>query len=184
MLLHLRLDEADALNIARLIGPDITACIICVITAVVCFFYQGTQAQNNNIEVEVHEQVVFEDPENPHSAPHSPVTPIVIERPEKKTSPSRAAQFCIALLRLSDFIFVLLLALVAVIWPCVLSAIYFLTFLLVITWWSVYLPLKRPVLNGIKIFLLIYSAAHLVVLYLYQLQVFQQHVEPFSFAAK
>ncbi|CAM1300366.1 Uncharacterised protein PB.3432, partial [Pycnogonum litorale] len=73
-----------------------------------------------------------------------------------------------------NFAVVFFIAAAAIIHPSVTSAIYFLSFIAVTTWWACYKKLGF-VYAILRIFLLIYSGLHFVVLYLYQLP-YSQHI--------
>ena len=62
-----------------------------------------------------------------------------------------------------------------VIYPSVISAVYFVSFLFLATWLSSYKTLGRK-FAGFRIFLLVYSGLHLLLLHLYQFQFFQEFV--------
>lgn len=84
---------------------------------------------------------------------------------------------------IGEFLVVLLLAASGIILPTVIASIYFLSFLYVATWWSFYKTLGRK-FGGFRIFLLIYCAIHILVLYLYQFQFFQDVLPPDDFIAR
>uniref|UniRef100_A0A914C7C0 Piezo-type mechanosensitive ion channel component n=1 Tax=Acrobeloides nanus TaxID=290746 RepID=A0A914C7C0_9BILA len=86
--------------------------------------------------------------------------------------------------RLSDILLMLFVVITGIVQPSLLNAVYFLVFLLVITWWALYTPLKRDTFNLIKKLLILYSAAHFIILYLYQIPVFQDLVDPQNFGAR
>jgi len=86
----------------------------------------------------------------------------------EKSSPAHA-YFVMFALRLSDLAMALLLAFVASIWPCVLSGFYFVSLLLLCSWWASHWPLRRRVYNTFKLMLTSYCALHIVLLYVYQM---------------
>lgn len=73
------------------------------------------------------------------------------------------------------FITMLLLAAAGIIVPSVISAVYFLSFLVVATWWAFYMTWGRT-FNVLQLVWLVYSGSHIIVLYLYQFQFFQEEV--------
>lgn len=94
--------------------------------------------------------------------------------------------------QLSDVLAMVGLCLMGTMAPSLLTVLYFLTFLALITWWALYKPIVRsaPVLlptfvapgfmprngraslNRIKALVLVYMGGHIVLLYLYQLPYF------------
>ncbi len=84
----------------------------------------------------------------------------------------------------SDVMAVVLLCLVGTVWPSVLSALYFVIFLGLVLWWSIYKPVKRRALNAVKFLLIFYSGLHLIIIYLYQLHFFQTFLDPSSLIAR
>ena len=76
-----------------------------------------------------------------------------------------------------EFLVALLLAASGIASPSVLSAVYFLVFLAIATWWAGYQQLGRR-FRVVRVFLLVYSAAHLLTEYLYQMQFFQEILHP------
>lgn len=54
----------------------------------------------------------------------------------------------------------------------------------IVTWWSLYSPLKRNSFNQIKISLIFYSAFHFLLLFLYQIPVAQVYFDPEGFTAR
>ncbi|KAL7985611.1 hypothetical protein Chor_004181 [Crotalus horridus] len=60
-----------------------------------------------------------------------------------------------------------------IILPSACSAVYFFTFLGLCTWWSWNCPISPVLFNSLCVFLAIFSAGHIIVLYIYQLPYFQ-----------
>lgn len=57
--------------------------------------------------------------------------------------------------------------------PCILSSVYFITFLFAATWWALYKPLQRHIFNTLKRLVICYCALHFLLLYMYQIPFFQ-----------
>lgn len=151
-------------------GCDIAVTVTTVVTSVVCFIYKSANRVSNEID-----EVVITNGNLANEERRKTVN-------SEYTSVKN--RFGINLARLAEVFPVVLLGLISVIWPCVLSSVYFMTFLIISTWWSIYLPVKRRTFNLFKLTLLFYCAFHMIVLYLYQLQVFQQTLLPQSLVAK
>lgn len=73
---------------------------------------------------------------------------------------------------MGEFILVTLLAASGVILPSLLNALYFVVFLALATWWSLYKSLGQK-FAYLRIAMAVYTALHLIVLYLYQFEFFQ-----------
>jgi hypothetical protein len=54
----------------------------------------------------------------------------------------------------------------------------------IVTWWSLYSPLKRNSFNQIKIALIFYSAFHFLFLFSYQIPVVQYYIDENGFIAR
>ncbi|ETE71191.1 Piezo-type mechanosensitive ion channel component 2, partial [Ophiophagus hannah] len=81
---------------------------------------------------------------------------------------------CEDTLRTAGKVFImLLLGSTGIILPSACSAVYFFTFLGLCTWWSWNCPINPVLFNSLCVFLAIFSAGHIIVLYLYQLPYFQ-----------
>ncbi|XP_041376772.1 piezo-type mechanosensitive ion channel component 2-like [Gigantopelta aegis] len=74
-----------------------------------------------------------------------------------------------------EFLVALLLCVSGIILPSVLSAVYFLTFLVIATLWACYKSLGHK-FAGFRVFLLVYTGLHILVLHLYQFQFFQEYL--------
>ncbi|XP_014426162.2 piezo-type mechanosensitive ion channel component 2 isoform X10 [Pelodiscus sinensis] len=68
--------------------------------------------------------------------------------------------------------------------PSLTSAVYFFVFLGLCTWWSCCLAFDPLIFSCLCVLMAIYSAGHLIGLYLYQLQFFQEVVPPKDFYAR
>ncbi|XP_074843559.1 piezo-type mechanosensitive ion channel component 2 isoform X1 [Carettochelys insculpta] len=68
--------------------------------------------------------------------------------------------------------------------PSLTSAVYFFVFLGLCTWWSCCLAFDPLIFSCLCVLMAIFSAGHLIGLYLYQLQFFQEVVPPKDFYAR
>uniref|UniRef100_A0A8C0GD74 Piezo type mechanosensitive ion channel component 2 n=1 Tax=Chelonoidis abingdonii TaxID=106734 RepID=A0A8C0GD74_CHEAB len=68
--------------------------------------------------------------------------------------------------------------------PSLTSAVYFFVFLGLCTWWSCCLAFDPLIFSCLCVLMAIYSAGHLIGLYLYQLQFFQEVVPPKDYYAR
>uniref|UniRef100_A0A8C7ULX1 Piezo-type mechanosensitive ion channel component n=1 Tax=Oncorhynchus mykiss TaxID=8022 RepID=A0A8C7ULX1_ONCMY len=72
----------------------------------------------------------------------------------------------------------ILLGLTGIMLPSLTSAVYFFTFLGLCTWWSFCRTFHPLIFSCLCVLMAIFSAGHLVVLYLYQFQLFQELIPP------
>ncbi|XP_066511035.1 piezo-type mechanosensitive ion channel component 1-like [Hoplias malabaricus] len=79
---------------------------------------------------------------------------------------------------------VTLLALAGITLPSAFSAIYFLLFIGVCTWWACHLPISQLGFNALCVMVSFFSAGHLVCLYLYQSDIAQNIFAPSSLWAR
>ncbi len=84
---------------------------------------------------------------------------------------------------LGEVLVVLFLGLSGIAYPSVISSTYLLVFLGVASWWGFYKPLGSK-FAVIRIILIIYAGGHMILLYLYQFQFFQEAISPDNFYAK
>ena len=85
------------------------------------------------------------------------------------------------------YLVVLLLLVAGISVPCLISGVYFLIFLLFGTMWSLHKTLHShywTTLFRVRLFLMIYSGSHLLVLYFYQFQFFQSALPVKSLPAR
>ncbi|CAB1341145.1 unnamed protein product, partial [Coregonus sp. 'balchen'] len=72
----------------------------------------------------------------------------------------------------------ILLGFTGIMLPSLTSAVYFFTFLGLCTWWSFCRTFHPLLFSCLCVLMAIFSAGHLVVLYLYQFQFFQELIPP------
>ncbi|CAL8279118.1 unnamed protein product [Lota lota] len=72
----------------------------------------------------------------------------------------------------------ILLGLTGAMLPSLTSAVYFFVFLFLCTWWSFCRTIDTLLFSCMCVLMAIFSAGHLVVLYLYQFQFFQEAIHP------
>ncbi|TSK16057.1 Piezo-type mechanosensitive ion channel component 2 [Bagarius yarrelli] len=72
----------------------------------------------------------------------------------------------------------ILLGFTGIMLPSLTSAVYFFTFLSLCTWWSFCRSFDTLLFSCLCVLMVIFSAGHLIILYLYQFQFFQEAVPP------
>ncbi|XP_071784673.1 piezo-type mechanosensitive ion channel component 1-like isoform X3 [Asterias amurensis] len=161
-----RLDELSAVSLCRLILPDVVLLIVTIVVFVVCkklFAPSAPPPEGTNPQ----------EASGGSSSGGSGVG-VVKRRTKQKSVVAEGIQ---------SFIAMFLCALAAVILPSAISGFYFITFLMVITWWSLYQSWGRRFYHVCIVWLL-YSGAHILTLYLYQFPFFQEAVPSDGFYAR
>ncbi|XP_068197300.1 piezo-type mechanosensitive ion channel component 2 [Antennarius striatus] len=72
----------------------------------------------------------------------------------------------------------ILLGLTGMMLPSLTSAVYFFIFLFLCTWWSLRRTFDTLIFSCMCVLMAIFSAGHIIILYLYQFQFFQQSISP------
>uniref|UniRef100_A0A3Q3FEP5 Piezo type mechanosensitive ion channel component 2 n=1 Tax=Labrus bergylta TaxID=56723 RepID=A0A3Q3FEP5_9LABR len=72
----------------------------------------------------------------------------------------------------------ILLGMTGIMLPSLTSAVYFFIFLFLCTWWSLRRTFDTLIFSCMCVLMAIFSAGHLIVLYLYQFQFFQESISP------
>ncbi|XP_067331483.1 piezo-type mechanosensitive ion channel component 2 isoform X3 [Channa argus] len=72
----------------------------------------------------------------------------------------------------------ILLGMTGIMLPSLTSAVYFFIFLFLCTWWSLCRTFDTLIFSCMCVLMAIFSAGHIVVLYLYQFQFFQESIPP------
>nr|XP_034339397.1 piezo-type mechanosensitive ion channel component 1 isoform X8 [Crassostrea gigas] len=142
-----RLDGVPFIHILRLVVLDVVVLAVAILVFIVCY-------------------KVFNPSRDTLSSEDVPSLQSVTRR-------RRASRLHNFLLFVGKFIDVLFLAACGIIVPSLASAAYFLSFLYIATWWSLYRGLGKK-FSIFRICVLIWSGLHLLFLHLYQMQLFQE----------
>ncbi|XP_030831614.1 piezo-type mechanosensitive ion channel component 1 isoform X4 [Strongylocentrotus purpuratus] len=146
-----RLDDLDALNVARLVVPDVILLVVSLIVFLSCKYILTPPPQTSESDSDENDE---------------PLAPVMERRPRRTSVVVEGLRSCNVML---------FCALSGIIFPSAISSVYFVGFLVVVTWWSFYQSWGR-VFKWIQVLWLIYSGAHVIVLYLVQFQFFQELV--------
>lgn len=84
----------------------------------------------------------------------------------------------------TEVTFLILLFLCSSVWPSVLTIFYFLSFIFLLTKWSLVCKNNTQTKKILKIILILYTAVHILVCYLYQIYLFQYLIDSTSFYAR
>ncbi|XP_033122825.1 piezo-type mechanosensitive ion channel component 2-like isoform X4 [Anneissia japonica] len=149
--------DSNALSSIRLLAPDVVVLIVSSIVLAIC---HKLLAQENQRLQELSQ---------------TSQTDTTYERKSKKRS--------IVIAGLRGLLTMTLLAFAAVIEPSMISAVYFVSFLIVVTWWSLYKTTGKRFVYWQGCWM-VFSGFHLILLYLYQFQFFQDNVDSGSLTAR
>ncbi|XP_062404521.1 piezo-type mechanosensitive ion channel component 1 isoform X1 [Sardina pilchardus] len=176
-----RLPLEDLWNVVRLLTPDLGVFIISLVTMVTCNRLvkkrETPPTSQNSVSVQEEKGAeVEEDEEEGRLSPSVADEEEEDEEEEGSSVPSKAAQLAAKLratahrfLRdLGRVLAITLLALAGITLPSAFSAVYFLLFIGVCTWWACHFPISHLGFNALCVMVGFFTAGHLVCLYLYQ----------------
>ncbi|KAI1733341.1 piezo-type mechanosensitive ion channel component [Ditylenchus destructor] len=181
----IRIPQNITFSTIRLITPELLSLLGSLVALIVCTAFQtdsGTesnwrqpqQTDDLNEGLQVNEQA-------PSTSSATATCPIRLQHPS-------ALKFSTAIVpslkRVSDVLLMLFVVAIGAIQPSILNSAYFAIFLVVLTWWALYTPLRRNTFNMIKRIFILYSALHFITIYVYQIQVVQDVIPPKSFPAR
>uniref|UniRef100_A0A8C8K7C7 Piezo-type mechanosensitive ion channel component n=1 Tax=Oncorhynchus tshawytscha TaxID=74940 RepID=A0A8C8K7C7_ONCTS len=182
---------ADAGNGIRVFIPDIGMFVAGLVTWLLCLSLEEKQQvkdmsqQHNEVEVEEKREEVWmeEDDltgegEEGEGEEEEESTKMIILRQIAAVA-SKVKEIIGNLITTAGKVVVtILLGLTGIMLPSLTSAVYFFTFLGLCTWWSFCRTFHPLIFSCLCVLMAIFSAGHLVVLYLYQFQLFQELIPP------
>nr|XP_046202159.1 piezo-type mechanosensitive ion channel component 1-like [Oncorhynchus gorbuscha] len=195
-----RLPLDDPWSVVRLLTPDLGVFVISLVTLVVCNRLvkrrddvpflpvasdstQGTEDGSETKEGEEEEEE--EGDEEGISSPSEPGDDVVSAATRAKQLAARLRVTAQKVLRdLGRILAITLLALAGITLPSAFSAIYFLLFIGVCTWWACHFPISHLGFNVLCVMVGFFTAGHLVCLYLYQCPIAQGIFPPASLWAR
>ncbi|XP_027706364.1 piezo-type mechanosensitive ion channel component 2-like [Vombatus ursinus] len=197
----LRFSQVDARNIIRLLGPDIGMLVISLVIIklsqklVMPLVPESTSPSHSNEmeeETEEERQAGDEinldiDDSNSDSSTYSEESVSEAKSKGKMTEflgkittiTTHLKTILDTLVTITGKVLVtLLLGLSGIIYPSLTSAVYFVTFLVICSWWSCHQEVGTLAFSTVCVSLAIFTAGHIGSLYLYQLPYFQDLVPP------
>ncbi|KAL2088481.1 hypothetical protein ACEWY4_015380 [Coilia grayii] len=182
-----RLPLDDPWSVVRLLTPDLGIFIISLVTMVICnrLAKKGDVGltpppSQNPVSVQADKAEEEQEEEDVGRGKEGRQTPSVAddeeEEGEENSIPSTAALLAARMramahrfLRdLGRVLAIVLLALAGITLPSAFSAVYFLLFIGVCTWWACHFPISHLGFNALCVMVGFFTAGHLVCLYLYQ----------------
>uniref|UniRef100_UPI00398EE7E2 piezo-type mechanosensitive ion channel component 2-like n=1 Tax=Pristiophorus japonicus TaxID=55135 RepID=UPI00398EE7E2 len=192
---------ADAGNIIRLFAPDVGMFVAGLATWLICkslvqkppkddMAVYNPEFQNEELDdekLELDDAFTYEE--------DFEVADVVEEMEEEGTKQNILRRIATYASRLKEFIgnmitttgkvvVTILLGLTGITLPSLTSGIYFFVFLGLCTWWSCGRQFDPLIFSSLCVLMAIFSAGHLIGLYLYQLQFLQELVPPGDFYAR
>ncbi|CAD5110766.1 DgyrCDS133 [Dimorphilus gyrociliatus] len=149
-----RIEPKDYLNISRVLLPDLGAFVITLITIIVCV--KTLPTENSSPE------------RNENDA----------EQSSSFESRLTAVTQLVATLWMTT-----ILAICGIVYPCIISFFYLISFLTITLYWALYRTLGRKFF-AFRLFLQLYAAIHLLLIYCYQMPAFQLALPPSSLTAR
>ncbi|XP_017285833.1 piezo-type mechanosensitive ion channel component 1 isoform X2 [Kryptolebias marmoratus] len=200
-----RLPLEDPWNVIRLLCPDVGVCVVSLVTIVLCSRLirnremvaaanitsledysldktsddeddeesSGEEAEEEEEEEEEEERSVHGDPDEVSPASRA-----------KQLAERLKATARKVLCDLGRILAVSLLGLAGITLPSAFSAIYFLLFIGMCTWWACHLPISHLGFNALCVMVGFFTAGHMMCLYLYQSLLAQALFPPHSLWAR
>uniref|UniRef100_A0A674D7R7 Piezo-type mechanosensitive ion channel component 2-like n=1 Tax=Salmo trutta TaxID=8032 RepID=A0A674D7R7_SALTR len=176
---------ADAGNGIRVFIPDIGMFVAGLVTWLLCLsLEEKQQVKDTEEEEEKREEVDLEEDdltgegEEGEGEEEEESTKMMILRQIAAVA-SKVKEIIGNLITTAGKVVVtILLGLTGIMLPSLTSAVYFFTFLGLCTWWSFCRTFHPLIFSCLCVLMAIFSAGHLVVLYLYQFQLFQELIPP------
>ncbi|XP_037126743.1 piezo-type mechanosensitive ion channel component 1 isoform X2 [Syngnathus acus] len=196
-----RLPLEDPWTVLRLLCPDLVLCAISLLTIILCRRLVMTrdilaaanitamqeeeeeeEEEETNDEAESEQESEDEDDEG--SFPCDAARDLSTATLAKQLAERLKAVVHKVLLDLWRIFAVSLLALAGIALPSAFSAVYFLLFLAVCTWWACHLPMSPLAFNTLYMMVGFFTAGHILGLYLYQCLLAQVLFPPRSLWAR
>ncbi|KAI6176379.1 Piezo-type mechanosensitive ion channel component [Aphelenchoides bicaudatus] len=155
-------------NFVRIIAPEIIATSASLLTLIVCSTNGVPESSSSST----------------HNLTENEQVPEVVVSNSSQPESNFCSSFTEAAKRVSDLLTVFFIIFVGIINASVLNLMYFICGMSVLTWWSLYSPLKRHSFNQIKLSLIVYAGLHFLLLFLYQIPVTQYYLDSDSFVAR
>ncbi|XP_047458745.1 piezo-type mechanosensitive ion channel component 1 isoform X2 [Mugil cephalus] len=183
-----RLPLDDPWNVLRLLCPDLGVCVVSLVTVILCSKLVRnremvaaaniTSLDDDEDEDDEEEKLGDEDEVEETSGDEEDEEEMSLagDLNEVVSTATRAKQLAERLKAsarkvlqdLGRVLAISLLALAGIILPSAFSAIYFLLFIGVCTWWACHLPISHLGFNALCVMVGFFTAGHMICLYLYQ----------------
>ncbi|CAL1577738.1 unnamed protein product [Knipowitschia caucasica] len=198
-----RLPLQEPWTVARLLCPDLAVCLVSLVTSVLCHRLvknrrtvaaanitsldplTDTHSDVDDSEAEEAEEGLSEDEDHQdRSVADDPDEEVSAGTRAKQLAERLKSTACRVLRDLGRILAISLLALAGITLPSAFSAIYFLLFIGVCTWWACHLPISHLGFNALCVMVGFFTAGHMVCLYVYQSSLSQAVFPPSSLWAR
>ncbi|XP_041645226.1 piezo-type mechanosensitive ion channel component 1 isoform X2 [Cheilinus undulatus] len=180
-----RLPLEDPWNVLRLLCPDLGVCVVTMVTIILCSrlvrnremvaaanitTLEDDTTENTTDDEEDHEEEeASEDEDEEERSLPGDLDEEVSTATKAKQLAERLKATALKVLRdLGRILAISLLALAGITLPSAFSAIYFLLFIGVCTWWACHLPISHLGFNALCVMVGFFTSGHMLCLYLYQ----------------
>ncbi|KAM9365017.1 piezo-type mechanosensitive ion channel component 1 [Pholidichthys leucotaenia] len=200
-----RLPLDDPWSVSRLLCPDAGVCVVAMVTIILCrrlvrnremvaaanitslaSLLEGDSADKtaDNENDDNEEASGGEDEEEEGSLAADPDEEVSTATRAKQLAERLKVTVRKVLRDLGRILAITLLALAGITLPSAFSAIYFLLFIGICTWWAYHLPISHLGFNALCVMVGFFTAGHMVCLYLYQSLLAQALFPPHSLWAR
>ncbi|XP_054882093.1 piezo-type mechanosensitive ion channel component 1 isoform X2 [Poeciliopsis prolifica] len=194
-----RLPLEDPWNVLRLLCPDVGVCVVSLVTIVLCSrlvrnremvaaanitSLEEESADTTTENEEEEESSVDEEVEEEERSSNGDPDEVSTATRAKQLAEGLKVKMLKILRDLGRVMVVVLLGLAGITLPSAFSALYFLLFIGVCTWWACHLPISHLGFNALCVMVGFFAAGHLVCLYLYQSLLGQGLFPPHSLWAR
>ncbi|XP_047207141.1 piezo-type mechanosensitive ion channel component 1 isoform X2 [Girardinichthys multiradiatus] len=194
-----RLPLQDPWNVLRLLGPDVGVCVVSLVTIVLCrrlvrnremvAAANITSLEEDSADATTEngvneESLVDEEEEEEERSSNGDPYEVSAATRAKQVAEGLKVKVLKILRDLGRVMVVILLGLAGITLPSAFSALYFLLFIGVCTWWACHLPINLLGFNSLCVMVGFFAAGHMVCLYLYQSVLGQAVFPPHSLWAR
>uniref|UniRef100_A0A3B3UIH2 Piezo type mechanosensitive ion channel component 1 (Er blood group) n=1 Tax=Poecilia latipinna TaxID=48699 RepID=A0A3B3UIH2_9TELE len=181
-----RLPLEDPWNVLRLLCPDVGVCVVSLVNIVLCSRLLEEESADTTTEngEEEEESSVDEEVEEEERSSNGDPDEVSTATRAKQLAEGLKVKVLKILRDLGRVMVVVLLGLAGITLPSAFSALYFLLFIGVCTWWACHLPISHLGFNALCVMVGFFAAGHLVCLYLYQSLLGQGLFPPHSLWAR
>ncbi|XP_069030806.1 piezo-type mechanosensitive ion channel component 1 isoform X1 [Embiotoca jacksoni] len=209
-----RLPLDDPWSVLRLLCPDLGVCVVASVTVILCSRLvrsremvaaanitsleddpigrttddeeeeEAEEEEEQEEDEEEEEGASGDEDEEERSSPGDPEEEVSTATKAKQLAERLKAKARKVLRDLGRILAISLLALAGITLPSAFSAIYFLLFIGVCTWWACHLPISHVGFNALCVMVGFFTAGHMVCLYLYQSVLVQALFPPQSLWAR
>ncbi|KAM9345094.1 piezo-type mechanosensitive ion channel component 1 [Symphorus nematophorus] len=198
-----RLPLDDVWSVLRLLCPDLGVCVVALVTIILCSKLVRNREMvaaanitsleddptDNTTDDEAEEdgeeeEASGDEDEEERSLPGDPEEEVSTATRAKQLAERLKATARKVLRDLGRILAIGLLALAGITLPSAFSAIYFLLFVGVCTWWAYHLPISHLGFNALCVMVGFFTSGHMVCLYLYQSLLAQALFPPHSLWAR